>query len=75
MYAGFQIGFMHLTCLRMSSVISYLKYVQDGVPLKIRDVHILNCNYVFDRAIDLFKMFIKSELMKIVSVSNLANNN
>ncbi|XP_063925063.1 alpha-tocopherol transfer protein-like isoform X2 [Zophobas morio] len=57
------IGLMHLTCIKMRAMLSELAYVQEGVPLKVREIHILNANYIFYRMLDLFKMFIKNELL------------
>ncbi|XP_063924615.1 alpha-tocopherol transfer protein-like [Zophobas morio] len=59
------VGFMHMTCLKMEVVVTYLKYIQEALPLKIRAIHILNSNYIFSRILDLFKMFMKSELLTL----------
>ncbi|KAJ3652521.1 hypothetical protein Zmor_018477 [Zophobas morio] len=60
------VGFMHLTCIKMEPVLAFLKFIQEGLPLKIRAAHILNTNYIFYRALNLFKRFIGTEILKLV---------
>ena len=62
---------MHMTCLKMEVVVTYLKYIQEALPLKIRAIHILNSNYIFSRILDLFKMFMKSELLTLVKLTKV----
>ena len=60
---------MHLTCIKMEPVLAFLKFIQEGLPLKIRAAHILNTNYIFYRALNLFKRFIGTEILKLVLLS------
>lgn len=60
------VNFMHLTCIKMGVIKTFLDFVQEALPLKIKAVHVLNTNYLFDKILSIIKIFIRSELMKII---------
>jgi hypothetical protein len=57
---------MHLTCLKIGMVKTYMDFIQQAVPLKIQAIHILNTSFAVDKAIAAARMFMKSDLMGIV---------
>ncbi|CAH1380881.1 unnamed protein product [Tenebrio molitor] len=61
-----QAGWMHLTCLKIGLVKTYMDFIQQAIPLKIQAIHILNTSFVVAKAIRVAKMFMKSELMETV---------
>ncbi|XP_044261385.1 uncharacterized protein LOC123009261 [Tribolium madens] len=60
------VGFMHITRLKIGAAKKFLEFLQEAMPLKIKMIHILNSNYVFDKLISVVKFFIKSDLMSII---------
>ncbi|KYB26927.1 alpha-tocopherol transfer protein-like [Tribolium castaneum] len=60
------VGFMHITRLRIGAAKKFLEFLQEAMPLKIKMIHILNSNYVFDKLLSIVKFFIKSDLMSII---------
>ncbi|CAH1380879.1 unnamed protein product [Tenebrio molitor] len=61
-----QAGLMHLTCLKIGMVKTYMDFIQQAIPLKIQAIHILNTSFAVDKAIAVARMFMKSDLMGIV---------
>lgn len=68
--AGFSLR--HLTKLVLSSMRIYMKYTQEAHPVRLKQIHVINCSSYLDRILSIVKPFIKSEVFKLVSV-NLLN--
>lgn len=64
---------MHLTRLKIDIAKIFLEYMQDAMPLKIQKIHILNANTVFKKVLAVAKMFMHSEMMKLVRLLVLSN--
>ncbi|KAJ3652498.1 hypothetical protein Zmor_018456 [Zophobas morio] len=60
------VGFMHLTRFKIGAAKTFLEFLQEGMPLKIKMIHIINSNYIFDKILSIARMFIKSELMAML---------
>jgi hypothetical protein len=52
--------------MRMGAIKKFIEFVQEGMPIKIQMIHVLNTNYVFHKGLDLIKIFMKNELMALV---------
>ncbi|XP_063924425.1 retinaldehyde-binding protein 1-like isoform X2 [Zophobas morio] len=55
--------FMHLTCLKIMAVKKFIDFMQEAMPLRIHKIHILNANYIFDKALAIAKVFMNAELL------------
>lgn len=62
---------MHLTRVNLGSIKKFFAYLQDGVPGKLRAIHVLNVVYFFDKILSMIKPFMKAEILKCVSKINL----
>lgn len=60
------VGLMHLTRVNISSIRKFFQYLQEGVPGKLRAIHVLNVVYFFDKIMALIKPFMKAEILKNV---------
>lgn len=67
--AGFSLR--HLTKLVLSSMRIYMKYTQEAHPVRLKQIHVINCSSYLDRILSIVKPFIKSEVFKLVSVNLL----
>lgn len=63
-----QAGLMHMTKIKISPIRKYIQFLQEGFPLKLREIHILNAPYFVDKVMEIVKIFMKSELLKLVSM-------
>lgn len=59
----------HLTRVRVSTIRKFFRYVQEGVPAKLCQIHVMNCVSFFDKILSLIKPFMKAEIFKVVSVT------
>ncbi|XP_068901033.1 retinaldehyde-binding protein 1-like [Tenebrio molitor] len=60
------VNLMHLTCMRMGAIKKFIDFIQEGMPLKIQIIHVLNTNYVFHKGLDLIKIFMRNDLMALI---------
>lgn len=58
---------MHLTCIKLGAIKKFIDFLQEAMPLRMQKIHILNANYVFDKALAIARVFMKSELMEMVN--------
>ena len=61
------VGLMHLTRINLSSIKKFFQYLQEGVPGKLKAIHILNVVSFFDKILSLIKPFMKAEILKNAS--------
>lgn len=62
------VGLMHLTRVNLGSIKKFFTYLQDGVPGKLRAIHVLNVVWFFDKILTMIKPFMKAEILKCVSL-------
>lgn len=58
---------MHLTRLKLAPLKKYLQFLQEGFPLQLKVIHIVNAVYFFDKIMNIMKAFMKNELVDMVS--------
>ncbi|CAO1404823.1 unnamed protein product [Diamesa serratosioi] len=58
------VGLMHLTRINLSSIKKFFQYLQEGVPGKLKAIHILNVVSFFDKILSLIKPFIKADILQ-----------
>lgn len=61
------VGLMHLTRVNLGSIKKFFAYLQEGVPGKLRAIHVLNVVYFFDKILAMIKPFMRAEILKCVS--------
>ncbi|XP_066260089.1 alpha-tocopherol transfer protein-like isoform X2 [Euwallacea similis] len=60
------VGLMHLTRIKLSALKKYLEFLQEGFPIQMKMIHIINTVSFFDKIMNLVKMFMKSELISMI---------
>ena len=66
-FSTFQLSLMHLTRLKPHIVKSFVDFLQDGMALKIKNIHVLNTHYVAKKFVAVLKLFMKKALADTVS--------
>lgn len=61
-----EVRFGHLTRVRISSIKKFFQYLQEGLPGKLCQIHVVNVVSFFDKIISLIKPFMKAEIFKSV---------
>ena len=60
------IGLLHLTKLRLNALQKFFYFIQECVPFKIEEVHVLNTVNFIDKVIAILKPFLGKELYDVV---------
>jgi len=61
---GVRLG--HVTRLSLSSIKKFFLYIQEGMPVRLKAIHILNTQPVIDKIMMLIKPFMKKELTQLI---------
>lgn len=61
-------GLLHLTKFNYGLLKKYMQFLQEGMPLQIRSIHVLNSVYFFDKVLSILKMVMKSELIEMLKI-------
>ncbi|XP_022187145.1 alpha-tocopherol transfer protein-like isoform X4 [Nilaparvata lugens] len=61
---GVRLG--HLTRLSISSLRKFFLYLQEGMPVRLKAIHVLNTHSLIDKILMLVRPFMKKELMKMI---------
>ncbi|XP_050292928.1 alpha-tocopherol transfer protein-like [Anthonomus grandis grandis] len=62
------IGLMHLSRLKLNALKKYFQFLQEGFPLQLKVIHIINAVYFFDKIMNIIRVFMKSELVNLLKV-------
>lgn len=65
------VGLWHLSRVNLSSIKKFFAYLQEGVPGKLRAIHVLNVVYFFDKILAMIKPFMRAEILKCVGFSDI----
>ncbi|KAJ8971177.1 hypothetical protein NQ317_013372 [Molorchus minor] len=60
------VGLMHLTKFKLGAVKKYFHFLQEGFPMNLKVIHILNSVYFMDKIMALIGVFMKNELMSML---------
>ncbi|XP_054282835.1 alpha-tocopherol transfer protein-like isoform X2 [Macrosteles quadrilineatus] len=60
------VKFGHITRLSISSLRKFFLYIQEGMPVRLKAIHILNTQPVIDKILLLVKPFMKKELYQLI---------
>lgn len=61
------VGLMHLTRVNLTSIKKFFSYLQEGVPGKLRAIHVLNTVYFMEKILAMIKPFLRADILKAVS--------
>ncbi|XP_025414704.1 alpha-tocopherol transfer protein-like [Sipha flava] len=61
---GVRLG--HLTRLSISSLRKFFTFIQEGLPVRLKGIHVLNTQSIVDKIMILVKPFMKKELLSMV---------
>ncbi|XP_068141236.1 alpha-tocopherol transfer protein [Drosophila tropicalis] len=56
----------HLTKTVLGSLRVYMKFVQEAHPVRLKEIHVINCPSYLDKVLTVVKPFIKSEVFKLI---------
>ncbi|KAH8245726.1 hypothetical protein KR038_001220 [Drosophila bunnanda] len=56
----------HLTKTALGALRVYMKFVQEAHPVRLKEIHVLNCPSFVDKVMAVVKPFIKSEVFKLI---------
>lgn len=60
------VGLMHLTRLRLGPMKYFFHFVQEALPCKLKDIHLVNTVYFIDKLMAIIKPFMKRELYDMI---------
>ncbi|KAK5643766.1 hypothetical protein RI129_007611 [Pyrocoelia pectoralis] len=55
------VTFGHLMAIEMKVLKAFLEYAQDGIPLRIKAIHVLNSNYLVYAGYKMFQLFVNAD--------------
>lgn len=61
------VGLMHLTRFKLIIVRKFFQYLQEALPTKLKQIHVLNTSYIFDKAMMILKPFMSKDLYEMIS--------
>ncbi|KAF5286468.1 hypothetical protein FQR65_LT12551 [Abscondita terminalis] len=60
------VSFKHATLVKLSVVKVVVRYLQEGLPLKLKEIHAFNAGYAFACIYNVFKPFLGKEFQKLI---------
>ncbi|XP_012272857.1 alpha-tocopherol transfer protein isoform X2 [Orussus abietinus] len=61
---GVKLG--HLTRLSISSIRKFFEYIQEGLPVRLKAIHVLNAVWFMEKVLALIRPFMKMELLEML---------
>jgi len=65
-------GIGHLTRLSINSIRKFLEYIQEGMPVRLKAIHILNVVWFMDKILALIRPFMKREFYEMVNYPSIS---
>lgn len=59
---------MHFTRVRLGLVKTFCHYLQEGLPIRLKAVHVLNSVYFLEKVIAIIRPFMSKEVMELVGM-------
>ncbi|KAK2576278.1 hypothetical protein KPH14_005644 [Odynerus spinipes] len=56
----------HLTRVSINSIRKFFEYIQEGMPVRLKGIHVLNVVWFMDKVLAIIKPFMKSELLEML---------
>lgn len=66
-----QMGFMHVTRLRYGPIKTFITYLQEGLPLQLKQIHMLNVVSCVDKFMRIISPLLKPHVNEMVSKVSL----
>ena len=63
-YDAKNFSYKHITKLVLSSLRVFMKFTQEALPIRIQQIHVLNCSPIMDRAMSLIRPMVMSKVFK-----------
>lgn len=63
---GFSFRHFLQVAQNVSTVRFYMKYIQEAVPFRIKNFHIVNCSPLFDKMFSLIRPFLNKEVLQVI---------
>ncbi|ENN75018.1 hypothetical protein YQE_08333, partial [Dendroctonus ponderosae] len=60
------VGLMHITRLKISTVKKFFQFLQEAMPTQLKQIHIINSSYVFDKILMVLKPFMNRDLFDMI---------
>ncbi|XP_075232032.1 alpha-tocopherol transfer protein-like [Lycorma delicatula] len=60
------VGLGHLMKIKISSLKKLLVYVQEGLPIRLKAIHVMNSTYLVSKIMMILKPFMKPELIELI---------
>ncbi|XP_017777262.1 PREDICTED: alpha-tocopherol transfer protein-like [Nicrophorus vespilloides] len=58
------VGLMHLTRIKLGALRKFCHYLQEGLPVKLKEIHVLNTAYFIDKLMAIIKPLMKKEILE-----------
>ncbi|CAH0548869.1 unnamed protein product [Brassicogethes aeneus] len=59
---------MHLMKLKIGAIRKYITFLQEGFPIKLKEIHLLNAVYFVDKVMNIVKSCMNSELVDMLKI-------
>jgi len=57
----------HLTKLSINSIRRFFEYLQEGMPMRLKAIHVLNAVWFIDKILALIRPYVKKEVYEMVN--------
>uniref|UniRef100_A0A1Y1LY65 CRAL-TRIO domain-containing protein n=3 Tax=Photinus pyralis TaxID=7054 RepID=A0A1Y1LY65_PHOPY len=58
------VGLLHLTRVRLKAVQVFCQYLQEALPVKLTEIHVLNTVNFLEKVLNILRPFVKTELFE-----------
>lgn len=62
-----QVSYRHFTKIGLSTLRLYLRYIQEAHPVRVRQIHIINCSPLIDKVMMLVKPFLSTRNYQMIN--------
>ncbi|KAJ8981881.1 hypothetical protein NQ317_008229 [Molorchus minor] len=66
-----EVGIMHLTRMKLGILRKMFSFLQEALPTQLKQIHILNASYTFEKLLAICKPFMKKELYEMIPKLNM----
>ncbi|KAJ8958999.1 hypothetical protein NQ314_006317 [Rhamnusium bicolor] len=58
------VGVMHVTRMKLGVIKKFCSFLQEALPTQLRQVHILNASYIFEKILAIMKPFYEKGIIR-----------
>lgn len=59
--------YRHLTKLSLSTLRCYMKFTQEGFPVRLREIHLINCSPILSKLLTILRPFMKAQVRNMLN--------